>query len=83
MIFLLLLLFFFKKDVQVAHRVEEIVISFHKAMKEEVGRRVAAEKAFELVEKKSQDLNAKLVEANQDKKSAEVALDGVEKQAEA
>ena len=83
MIFLLLLLFFLKKDVQVAHRVEEIVISFHKAMKEEVGRRVAAVKAFELVEKKSQDLNAKLVEANQDKKSAEVALDGVEKQAEA
>ena len=52
-------------------------------MKEEVGRRVATVKAFELVEKKSQDLNAKLVEANQDKKSAEVALDGVEKQAEA
>ena len=84
MIFLLLLLLFLKKkDVQVAHRVEEIVISFHKAMKEEVGRCVAAVKAFELVEKKSQDLNAKLVEANQDKKSAEVALDGVEKQAEA
>ena len=45
--------FFFLKAVYVAHRVEEIVISSHKAMKEEEGRCVAAVKAFELVEKKS------------------------------
>ena len=44
-------------------------------MKEKEGRRVATVKAFELAEKKSEDLNAKLVEANQDKKSAETALD--------
>ena len=36
-------------------------------MKEEEGRRVAAMKAFELAEKKSQDLNAKLVEVDWDK----------------
>ena len=48
-------------------------------MKEEVGRRVAVVKAFELVEKKSQDLNAKLVEADRDKKSTKATLDGVEK----
>lgn len=40
-------------------------------------------KAFELVKKKSQDLTAKLVEADQDKKSVEVALEGVQRQAEA
>ena len=52
-------------------------------MKEEERRCVAFVKAFELVEKNSQDLNAKLVEANQDKKSAEAILDGVERQVEA
>ena len=44
-------------------------------MKEEEGRRLAAVKAFELAEKKSQDLTAKLVEADRDKKSTEAALD--------
>ena len=39
-------------------------------MKEEEGRCVAAVKAFKLAEKKSQNLNAKLVEADRDKKSA-------------
>ena len=52
-------------------------------MKEEEGRRVAAMKAFELVKKKSQYLNAKPVEANRGKKSVEAALDRVERQAEA
>lgn len=47
-------------------------------MKEKEGRRVVAMKTFELVEKKSQDLNAKLLEAERDKKSAEAALDRVE-----
>ena len=59
-----LFIFIFFKAVQVAHRVEEIVISSHKATKEEEGRNVAAVKAFELVEKKSYNLNAKLVEAD-------------------
>lgn len=39
-------------------------------------------KAFKLVEKKSQDINANLVEADQDKKSVEATLEGVERQAE-
>ena len=84
LVLLLLLLFFilFLQAVQAAHRVEEIVINFHKVMKEEEGRRLAAVKAFELA-KKSQDLTAKLVEADWDKKSAEAALDEVERQLEA
>ena len=62
---------------------EEIVISSHKAMKEEEGRCIVAVKAFKLAEKKSQNLNAKLVEADWDKKSAKATLDGVERQVEA
>ena len=49
-------------------------------MKDDEGRCTAVVKAFELVEKKSQDLTAKLAKANRDKKSAEVALDVVEQQ---
>ena len=59
-----------KKVIQVAHRAEEIVIISHKMMKEEEGRRTAAVKAFELIENKSQELTAKLVEVDRDKKSA-------------
>ena len=52
-------------------------------MKEEEGRCVTTVKAFEIAKKKSQDLNAKLLEAKRDKKSAEATLDMVESQAEA
>ncbi|XP_023903385.1 uncharacterized protein LOC112015237 [Quercus suber] len=69
--------------VQATHNAEEIVISSHKAMKEEEGKCVAVVKAFELAKKKSQYLNAKLVEADRDKKSAEAALDMAKRQAEA
>ena len=69
---------FLLKVVQDAHRVEEIVISSYKAMKEEEGRHI-----FELIEKKSEDLNANLVEADWDKKSAKATLDVVERQVEA
>ena len=49
-------------------------------MKEEEGRSVVIVKALELAKKKSQDLNAKLVEVDRDKKRAETALDEVERQ---
>ena len=39
-------------------------------------------KAFEIVNKKSQDLTAKLAKADHAKKSAKAALDVVERQAE-
>ena len=44
---------------------------------------VAAVKAFELAEKKSQDLTAKLAEADREKKSAKATLDVVERLTEA
>ena len=80
---LLFFFFFFVFFFKAAHRAEEIVISAHKAMKEKEGRHLATMKAFELAEKKSQDLTAKLVEADPNKKSAEAVLDGVERQAKA
>ena len=52
-------------------------------MKKEEGRHVIAVKAFKLAEKKSQDLNAKLIEADRDKKSAKATVDVVERWAEA
>lgn len=72
-----------KKVVQAIHRAEEIVISSHKMMKEEDGRRTAVVKAFELAKKKSQELTAKLIEIDRDKKNAEATLDLAERQAEA
>ena len=74
--------FFFLQAVQAAYRDEEIVISSHRLAKDEKGRRIATVKSFEVVEKKSQDLIAKLAEADHAKKSAEFALNVVERQAE-
>ena len=52
-------------------------------MKKDEGKGVIAMKAFKMVEKKSQDLNAKLVEVDWDKRSVEATLDVVERQVEA
>lgn len=70
--------FFWQAD-QAAHRAEEIVISSHKSMKDEESKSIAAMKAFELVEKKIQYLNIKLTKVERAKKSAETALNRVEK----
>ena len=52
-------------------------------MKEEKGRCTVAMKAFEIAEKKSQELTTKLVEVDRDKKSAKATLDVAKRQAEA
>ena len=52
-------------------------------MEDKEGQCNAAVKAFELAEKKCQELNAKLLEVDWDKKSAEASLDVAERQAEA
>ena len=54
----------------------------HQQMKDEEGRRVAAVEAFNVAEKRVKELNAKLLEAEREWKSAEVALEGAERQAE-
>ena len=61
---------------------EELVNNSYRQMKDEEGRRIAAVEAFSLAKKRIQKLNTKLTEANRERKSAEAALHGVEKQAE-
>ena len=60
---------------------KEIVNSLYRMMKDKEARRIAAMEAFRVTNKKSQELTAKLTEVERDKKSAEAALDGAEKQA--
>ncbi|KAK9991938.1 hypothetical protein SO802_026923 [Lithocarpus litseifolius] len=51
-------------QLEAAHRAEEIVVSSHQLTKDKESRCVAAVKAFEVAEKKSEDLVTKLAEAN-------------------
>ena len=74
-------MFFTWKVVQVAYRDEELVNSSHRQMKDEDGRHIAVVDAFNVAEKRIQELKNKLIEAYGDKKSVEVALQGVERQA--
>lgn len=73
---------YFLKAVQAAHRAKKIVICSHKSMKKEEARHISTVRAFELVEKKSEELKTKLAKAERDKKSVEVALNRAERQAE-
>ena len=54
----------------------------HRKMKDKKGKRIATVEAFNMVKKRIKKLNAKLTEANREKKSTEVALEGAERQAE-
>ena len=54
----------------------------HRQMKEKEGRYIATVDAFNMAEKRIQELKNKLTEVERDKKSAEAALEGVEKQVE-
>ena len=54
----------------------------HQKMKDKKGKRIAAVEAFNVVEKRIKKLNAKLTEANREKKSTEVTLEGAERQDE-
>ena len=74
-------MFFTWKVVQVAYRDEELVNSSHRQMKDEDGRHIAVVGAFNVAEKRIQELKNKLIKADGDKKSIEVALQGVERQA--
>ena len=62
--------------------VEELMTNSHKQMKEEEGWHIATVKAFTLAEQRIKDVNVKLTEENRDRKSAEAALAGAERQAE-
>ncbi|KAK9997927.1 hypothetical protein SO802_017530 [Lithocarpus litseifolius] len=68
--------------VQATLRVKEISNFCHRKMKEEEGRCIAAVEAFNVANKRINELRNKLTEAKRDKKSAEAALDNVERQVE-
>ena len=53
----------------------------YRQMKEEEGRWIAAVDAFHVAKKRNKELESKLTEAEREKRSAEVALDKVERQA--
>ena len=48
-----MMIFFFLKVVQAAHRAKEIVNSSHRMMKDEEARRIAAMESLRVVDKKS------------------------------
>jgi len=52
-------------------------------MKDEEARRIVTMEAFKVADKKSQELTTKLIEVERDRKSTEVAFNGVEKHAKA
>ena len=54
----------------------------HQQMKEEEGRRNATMKAFNVVEKRINEMKNKMAEVKRDKKSVETALDNAGRQAE-
>ena len=68
--------------VQATFKAEELVNISHWQMKDEEGKQIVTVKAFNMVEKRVKELNAKLTEAKRERKSIEAALEGVERQAE-
>ena len=51
-------------------------------MKDEEGKRIVAVEAFNVVEKRVKELNAKLTKAEREKKNTEATLEGAKRQAE-
>ena len=68
--------------VPATFRAEELVDISHRQMKDKECRRVATVEAFKVAEKRLKESDANLTEVERGRKSAEVALDGVERQAE-
>ena len=54
----------------------------HRRMKEEEGRRIAVEDAFQVAEKSNKDLKAKLAKEENERKFVATALSRAEKQVE-
>ena len=67
--------------VQATFKVEGLVNISHQQKKDEEGRQVAVVEAFNVAEKRVKELNAELIEAEREKKSAKAALEGTERQA--
>ena len=68
--------------IQATFRAEEMVNYPHQKMKEEEGRKIATVDAFQVAEKSNKELKVRLQKEEKERKSATVALDTVERQAE-
>ena len=77
-----LFFFFLWQAIKTAHIVEEWVDHAHFKLKDKEACRVLAIKNLALAKKKIKNLVTKLTEADRERKSAEVALVGAEKQVE-
>lgn len=78
----LIIAFFPLQAVQSAHMAEELVTESHWQMKEKESRRITVVEAFSLIEKRIQELNNQLTEADRERKSVEAALHGAKRQVE-
>ena len=77
---MLLTLFF--EAVQATFRAEEITNSCYQQLDDERKRRVTAVQSFNITNQSIEDLRKKLAEEEKVRKSADSALEGVERQAE-
>nr|POE86239.1 hypothetical protein CFP56_07047 [Quercus suber] len=68
--------------IQTTNIVEESVDRAHAQLKDEEACHISAVKTLVVAEKRIKELNTKLIDADRERKSAEVALAGVEKQVE-
>ena len=73
----LIIAFFSLQIVQSTHMAEELVNKSHLQMKEEERRQIVAVKAFSLTEKRIQELNNQLTEANRERKSVGLLYTGL------
>ena len=76
------LILFFLNVVQSTFRIEEMYHSISQQLDEERKRRIAAMQTLTIVENSNTDLKKRLVAEEQARKNTDVALNGVEKQAE-
>ena len=74
--------FFLRQAIQASFQAKEITNYYHRQMNEEEGRCNAAVEAFNVAKKSNQELKKKLLGEERERKSAAVALNSAEKQAE-
>ena len=72
----------FFQVVQVAFRVEEITNFGYRQLDDERNKCMAAEESFNIADQSNKDLRKKLMGEEQARRSADSALEGVQKQAE-
>ena len=65
--------------IQAIFRAKELVNITHQQMNDKKGRQIATVEAFNVVEERVKELNAKLIEAKKEKKNTEATLERAER----